>query len=212
MSSPIDRSPLLGAWPGGRRRVLLATSGLALAASGLLGACSRDEPSPSAGAGGTGSDAARKAFDVASGGRGFDVGVAMASRTLRVFFDPQCPHCAALWRASTPLRNRVHMVWMPVAFINPRSAPQGAAILGAQDPIAAMDQHESLLASGQDGLAAVEPPDAALLAQIKVNTELWKSLDAGSVPYMTWRIGQDGPYGALAGSLGTEQLAQTLGL
>ena len=129
-----------------------------------------------------------------------------------VFFDPQCPHCAALWVASKPLQGRLRMVWMPVAFIGPSSAPQGALLLAAEDPASAMDQHESLLAGGQGGLAVAGPADADLLAKVKANTELWKSLDATSVPHLVYRIGEAGPYGMQSGGLPTAQLAQLLEL
>ena len=36
--------------------------------------------------------------------RGFTVGSPMSARTVYVFFDPQCPHCAALWEAAKPLK------------------------------------------------------------------------------------------------------------
>lgn len=195
-----------------KRRDILA-GGVAMAA---LAACSRDEaPAPGSAtpsaAAPPAADASRKAFEVASRGTGFSLGPTMAARTVRIFFDPQCPHCAELWQTSKPLRERIHMVWMPVAFISPASAPQGAAILGAADPVATMEQHEELLGSGKGGLAVPSVADAQL-AQVKANTELWKSLDAGSVPYLVWRLGSDGPFGAHAGALSTEQLSQMLGL
>jgi len=95
---------------------------------------------------------ARSAFERAAQGRGFVVGQALAARVLLVFFDPQCPHCAALWAAVRPLRDRVRMVWIPVAFVAPPSAAQGAVLLAAADPTRAMDEHEAALARGEGGL------------------------------------------------------------
>jgi thiol:disulfide interchange protein DsbG len=136
----------------------------------------------------------------------------MAARSLLVFFDPQCPHCATLWVASKPLRERIRMTWMPVAFIKPSSGPQGALILAAKDPAGTMDQHENLLSSGQGGLAVPGPADPDLMAKIKANTELWKSLDGRSVPHLIYRIGEQGPYGTQSGGMPTAQLAQLLEL
>ncbi|MBK6470990.1 MAG: DsbC family protein [Betaproteobacteria bacterium] len=181
----------------------------------LLPACSRgvgDAPAPGAASTTPSVDAARLAFDATARGTGFVVGQAMAAREVRVFFDPQCPHCAALWGASRPLHDRIRMVWMPVAFIAPTSGPQGALLLASADAAGAMDQHETLLASGQGGLAVPGPADAGLLAKIKANTEIWRELKAESVPHMVYRVGANGPYGVQSGGLPTAQLAQMLQL
>ena len=82
------------------------------------------------------------------------------------------------------------MHWMPVAFINPNSAPQGAMLLKAADPAALMEQHEASLMSGQGGLKVTGAVDADALARIKSNTQLWQSLKAGSVPYALYRARQ----------------------
>lgn len=199
-----------------RRQALIGAGSAVLAA---LAACSKNDAEPSRAttaappaATGTGTDDARRAYEVASRGTGFVVGQPMAARTALVFFDPQCPHCATLWVASKPLHDRIRMVWMPVAFIGPSSAPQGAMLLAAQDPTNLMNVHENLLAGGKGGLAVPGPADADLLAKIRANTELWKSLDAGSVPHMVYRLAADGPYGVQSGGLPTAQLEQLLGL
>lgn len=188
----------------------------ACAAALNLAGCSRDEaktPTGAPAAAGTpAADAARKAYETAAGGTGFSVGQAMAARTVRVFFDPQCPHCAQLWTAARPLHDRVRWVWMPVAFIAPASAPQGALLLAAADPLATMDRHEQLLAAGQGGLPLPATADAGRLAAVKANTDLWKRSGADSVPHMVYRITVDGPHGVQPGGLPTAQLVQMLGL
>ena len=197
----------------GRRLALLCAAGSAVLT--LLPACSRgvgDAPAPGAASTTPSVDAARLAFDATARGTGFVVGQAMAAREVRVFFDPQCPHCATLWTASRPLHDRIRMVWMPVAFIAPTSGPQGALLLASADAARAMDQHETLLASGQGGLAVPGPADAGLLAKIKANTEIWRELKAESVPHMVYRVGATGPYGVQSGGLPTAQLAQMLQL
>jgi len=195
-----------------RRHALLGGSAALLA---TLTACSKQDeatapPAAAPGAGSTGD--ARQAWEASAAGTGFTVGQAMAARTVRVFFDPQCPHCATLWLASKPLFDRISMVWMPVAFIRPVSGPQGALLLAAQDPVAMMDRHEALLGSGQGGLVVPGPADSELLDKIKANTALWTSLEAGSVPHLVYRAGSEGPWGVQSGGLPTAQLAQMLGL
>lgn len=196
-----------------RRRLALGAAGSAMLA--LLSGCSKgvgDAPATGAAAPAPAADTQRLAFEAAAQGTGFVVGQAMAAREVRVFFDPQCPHCAALWAASRPLLDRIRMVWMPVAFIGPTSGPQGALLLASADPAALMDRHESLLGTGQGGLAVPGPADAALLDKIKANTGIWRELKAESVPHMVYRIGATGPYGVQPGGLPTAQLAQMLQL
>jgi len=197
-----------------RRQVLIGASGAMLAS---LAACSKsnDAPSPGAPAAAPAAAAAgnpRQTFDAAARGTGFTVGQPMAARSVQVFFDPQCPHCATLWVAARPLHDRIRMVWMPVGFISPKSAPQGALILAAQDPAALMNTHESLLSSGQGGLAVPGAGDPDLLAKVRANTDLWRTLDGTSVPFMVYRAGAEGPYGTQSGGMPTAQLAQLLGL
>lgn len=199
-----------------RRPLLLGAGGALLAA---LAGCSKDVEKPAAKAAAPGAapaaasaDPARQNYEAASRGTGFTVGQPMAARSVLVFFDPQCPHCATLWLASKPLHDRIRMVWMPVAFIRPVSGPQGALLLAASDPVKLMDQHESLLAGGAGGLAVSGEADSGLLDKIKANTALWTQLDGQSVPHLIYRAGAEGPYGKLSGGLPTAELAQLLGL
>ncbi|MDP2006545.1 MAG: DsbC family protein [Rubrivivax sp.] len=200
-----------------RRQALWAAGSAALA---MLAACSKSVDAPAAGGAPStpatpatpSPEANRLAFEAASRGTGFVVGQPMAAREIRVFFDPQCPHCATLWVASKPLHDRIRMVWMPVAFIGPTSGPQGAMLLASSDAGPLMDQHETLLAAGKGGLAVPGPADAGLLDKIKANTQIWRDLDAGSVPHLVYRVGTTGPYGVQSGGLPTAQLAQLLQL
>ena len=75
--------------------------------------------------------------------KGFTVGSEMTVRRVFVFFDPQCPHCAELWQAAKPLKSQARFVWIPVGVMNEASTAQGAALLAAPDPVAAMDAHEA---------------------------------------------------------------------
>lgn len=198
-----------------RRQLLAAGGGLALVA---LAGCSKQDapaaaPAPATPARpATAAGTSREIYDAATRGTGFVVGQAMAARSMLVFFDPQCPHCATLWLAAKPLRDRIRMVWMPVAFIRPSSAPQGATMLAAQDPVATMDRHESLLKGGQGGLLVTDAPDAGKLEAVRANTDLWRRLNGESVPFMAYRISAEGPYGSQTGGMPTAQLAQLLEL
>ena len=193
-----------------RRQALIAGAGLL-----WLAGCSR-QPEAAAPATAPAAPAPstnpREAFETALRGTGFAVGQANSARQAMVFFDPQCPHCAALWKASQPLLNRVRMVWIPIAFVSPKSPGQGAMLLSTSDPQALMDLHESRMTAGQGGLEVQGEPAADLVAQIKANTQLLTALGADSVPYMVLRTAAEGPYTVVPGGLPTAELAKLLGL
>lgn len=194
-----------------QRRDVLLTSLATLA----LAACSKnDAPANASPTGGPAAPPvnAQTAYAQASKGSGFAIGQMMAADPVLVFFDPQCPHCAELWKASQPLLSKIRMVWMPVGFLRGASEAQGATILGAPEPAVTMAAHEALLSSRQGGLTVNGTPPAENLAKVKANTELLNKLGADSVPYILYRNRQSGAYGTHAGALQTEQLAALVGL
>jgi thiol:disulfide interchange protein DsbG len=136
----------------------------------------------------------------------------MTTRVLYVLFDPQCPHCGRLWETTKPLLGQIRVVWMPVAFMAAKSAPQGAAILSAENPQATMDAHEALLSQNREGMEAPANPDAGLLAKIKANTTLWRTLKGESVPFIVFKDPVSGQSSTMAGELETDQLRTLLGL
>jgi thiol:disulfide interchange protein DsbG len=197
---------------------------LALVALAAVAACSKTEPpappapaAPPAVAAPAPAPAAsaaeaQQAYASASAGSGFSVGPTIGADPVLVFFDPQCPHCAELWKAAQPLLGKVRMVWMPVGFVRANSAPQGALILAAKDPAATMTEHEALLANRQGGLPVPAEVPADVLAKVKANTELLGKLGADSVPFIVYKNRQTGAYGSHAGTLPTEALAQLVGI
>ena len=193
-----------------QRRRLMALLALSAAGGGLLSACSRSDDS-AGGPAPSGLSADEGLAAVAAQGKGFVVGAAEGAPMAYVFFDPQCPHCGHLWQAAEPLLGQLRMVWLPVAFIGPKSKPQGAALLSAADPRAAMSQHEASLLAGQGGLAddGTVPPEWD--AAIDANTDLLGRLGADSVPFVIAK----GPKGAAqthAGAMETAALASWMGL
>lgn len=191
-----------------KRRPLVA----ALGAAFVLAACGKDGGSTAA-PGPAGKDAATPVTieAIESGAKGFNVGSTMSTRTVYVFFDPQCPHCAALWEAARPLKPQARFVWIPVALINDKSAPQGAAIMNAADPVAMMDQHEVSIRNKQGGVGAMGVTDAQKDI-VKRNTELLNKFGFGGVPTVVAKHAQNGQIVTLEGSAPTAVLAQRLGL
>ncbi|MCE3273626.1 MAG: DsbC family protein [Ramlibacter sp.] len=188
-----------------KRRLMLT----AAASATLLAACGKETATP---AGKPAAEAKPVSIDtITAQAKGFSVGSSMASRVVYVFFDAQCPHCAALWDASRPLRSQARFVWIPVGLINEKSFAQGAAILGAPDPAAAMDQHEAALRAQQGGISAMGVADAGRDA-VKRNTDLMNSFGFGGVPTTVSKDPQTGEVKTMEGSMPTATLAKRLGL
>lgn len=183
-----------------------------------LTACSKEESAtapggPSASAADKSPIATPQAFDVlAAQGKGFTAGALMSANTVYVLFDPQCPHCGHLWQASIPLQSKVKFVWLPVAIMNAKSAPQGAAIMTAANPVETMNAHEQQLLAGQGGMAASASIPPEVLQSIKTNTDLLERLGATSVPFMVAKHQRSGAVITQSGALGVEALASFLGM
>lgn len=148
---------------------------------------------------------------IAAGASGFTVGSPMSTRTVYVFFDAQCSHCGALWYAAKPLKSQAKFVWIPVGILNAASTSQGATILAAADPSAAMDQHETSLMAKGGGISASGNADAQKDA-IKKNTELMNRFGFASIPTIVGKHAQTGEMVKQEGAMPTAALASLLGL
>ena len=154
-----------------------------------------------------------QSYDVlAKNGKGFTAGAMMSAQTAYVLFDPQCPHCGALWNASLPLQKKVKFVWIPVSLMNSKSTLQGAALLTAANPVELMIAHESALLAGNGGMVADANPTADAQAAIKSNTQLFNSLGATSVPYIVAKNARSGEVVTNSGAMQTPALATFLGV
>jgi thiol:disulfide interchange protein DsbG len=148
---------------------------------------------------------------IAAEAKGFTVGTPMSTRTVYVFFDPQCPHCAVLWQAAKPLKSQTKFVWIPVGLINPSSTAQGATLLAAKDPVALMDEHETSMLAKRGGISAGSDIDAQKVIVAK-NTELMNRFGFTSIPSIVAMHAQTGAQVSREGGLPTVELAAFLGL
>ena len=180
----------------------LISSLVAAAAFGLAGC----KDSPGSGSAPAAPAAATEPVSIAAitaQAKGFTAGSAMAVRTVYVFFDAQCPHCGTLWAAAKPLKNQAKFVWIPVGLISPASTSQGAALLAAQDPVAAMDEHEALLLDKKGGMT-VSGDFEAQKAQVAKNTDLHKRFGFAGVPTIVGTHAQTGALVTQEGAMQTE--------
>ena len=189
----------------------LCAAALALALGMSLAGCSKED-TPAAPTAATAIAPAQSYDAVAKDGKGFTAGTVMSAQTVYVLFDPQCPHCGALWNASLPLQKKVKFVWIPVSLMNPKSTLQGAALLTAANPVELMTAHETALLAGTSGMIVDANPSAEAQAAIKSNTQLFNSLGATSVPYIVAKNARTGAVVTHSGALQTPALASFLGV
>jgi len=190
-----------------RRRLVLTAS----AGACLLAACGKESSSTSSG--GSGGKPAPQPVSIEAieqKAKGFNVGSTMAQRVVYVFFDPQCPHCAALWENAKPLKSQARFVWIPVGLIGDKSIAQGAAILGAQDPATKMEENEASVRAQQGGIGAMGVEDAQKDA-IKANTALFTSFGFTGVPTVVAKHAQTGGVVTIDGAVPAVTLQQKLG-
>lgn len=176
----------------------------------LLAGC-KDAAAPAASATAAKGSETPSIAAIAAQATGFTVGSEMSVRRVYVFFDAQCPHCGALWVAAKPLRSQARFIWVPVGLLNDASRAQGAALLAAADPVAAMDQHEASLTAKQGGMTATGELKAQR-EQVAKNTELMNRFGFGSVPTVVANHAQTGALVVQEGSMSTASLAAVLGL
>lgn len=188
-----------------KRRYLLT----ALAAAAALAAC-KDAPAPAAKAT-KGATSPVTIAAIEAEAKGFTLGSPMSVRTVYVFFDAQCPHCSALWRAAKPLKSQAKFVWIPVGLLNKSSTSQGAALLAAKDPIAAMDEHELSMIAQKGGISALGDFDAQKAA-VEKNTALMNRFGFASIPSIVATNAQTGALVTREGAMATPALAAFLGL
>ena len=178
-----------------------------LATSLLIAGCNNAAVPPAAKAGSVPVSVAA----IAAGATGFVVGAPMSARTVYVFFDSQCPHCGALWYAAKPLKSQAKFIWIPVGLLNDASTSQGAALLAAADPAAAMDAHETSMIAKSGGISARSDTDGQK-ASVAKNTALLNSLGFASIPTIVGTNAQTGALVTQEGTLSTSALATLLGL
>ena len=184
---------------------------VALAASLTLVACKESPEPPAAAATPAKTESTAVSIPaIEAEAHGITVGSTMSARTVYVFFDPQCPHCAALWQAAKPLKPQAKFVWLPVRLLGEASKTQGAGILAAKDPVAAMDEHETAVLANQK--SDVPGAGEAQKATVKKNTDLFNRFGFQSVPSIVAQNAQSGALVSHEGALPTADLAALLGL
>ncbi len=108
-------------------------------------------------------------------------------RAVYVFFDPNCPACALLYRNLRTLiePQDLQVRWVPVAIVNVTSLGKAAAILEAPAPSAALRENEEHY-SGEVYAGGIEEriPSIETERRLRANERLLNRLDIPVVPSM----------------------------
>ena len=131
-----------------------------------------------------------------------------APRTVYVFTDPNCPYCNKLWADARPWvdAGKLQLRHVMVGILTPTSAGKAAALLGATDPVAALDAHErghvasnaKTLASGRPkplgdgGVKPLASVPSAPAAQLDANAKLMASSGLRATPALVWKDARGG--------------------
>lgn len=183
---------------------------LIAALAATLAACTGTEAKPTGPA--PHSQTAEEAFSkLKTDTTGFSVGSQMIPRAY-IFFDAQCPHCGHLWESAKPLADKVRLVWVPIGMLSRASALQGATLLGAADPVAAMTAHETSLLSRAGGISVDSAAVEKYRDKVEANTMFFNSFRSKTdgVPLIVTKV--DGVVRTTPGALPTEQLKEFLGV
>lgn len=109
-------------------------------------------------------------------------GAADASRIVYMFSDPNCPFCNMFWKQARPWVNagNVQVRHVMVGMLREDSAGKSAALLVADDPEAALKDHEA--AGRSSKLAAIDNIPAVVDRQLQENLALMQELGVSATP------------------------------
>ena len=134
-------------------------------------------------------------------------GPAKAKHVLYVFFDANCFYCHLTWKAVQPYETAgLQVRWIPVAYQQPSSVGRAAAIMQAQDRVAALKLNETRYdASKYDGgIAPADEVPKPLAAQFEANTALMRAFGAPGTPLVVWKA----PDGTVRSKVGVPRLSE----
>ncbi len=137
-------------------------------------------------------------------------GVKNAPRVIYTFTDPNCPYCNKFWNDARPWvkAGKVQVRHIMVAILGPTSPGKAAAILSAQDPQAALTQHEQQHGSG--GVKPLAQISPKVRAQLDANQGLMQQLGFSATPTTLYKDG-DGNLQNMQGAPSAEMLSKILG-
>lgn len=137
-------------------------------------------------------------------------GVKNAPHVIYTFTDPNCPYCNKFWNDARPwvTAGKVQVRHVMVAILGPTSPGKAAALLSAQDPQAALTQHERQHGSG--GVKPLAQISSKVRAQLDSNQALMQQLGFSATPTTLYKD-TNGNLQNMQGAPSAEMLSRVLG-
>ena len=137
-------------------------------------------------------------------------GAKNAPRVIYTFTDPNCPYCNKFWNDARPWikAGKVQLRHVMVAILGPTSPGKAAALLSAQDPQAALSQHEQQHGSG--GVKPLAQISTKVRGQLDANQKLMQQLGFDATPTILYKDA-DGKLQTTQGAPPAEMLSKILG-
>ncbi|MEQ6916102.1 thiol:disulfide interchange protein DsbG [Halomonas aquatica] len=130
-----------------------------------------------------------------------------AQRILYTFTDPNCPYCARFHEQSRPWveAGRVQLRHIMVGILRNDSPAKAAALLGADDPVTALQDHQA----SEGGIAASAQP-REIEEQVLANNQLFEGMGLMATPTTYYR-NDDGRLERVEGAPDEARLAAMMG-
>lgn len=112
------------------------------------------------------------------------------SKTLYVFFDPQCEECSSLWKNLQDNKFKdIRVLWIPVSVVESKNnsdlgLKQAATIISSPDPLKTFSDHEKLISEGKAGLTPSDNLPKDIVDRIRANTYIYNHQGFERVPAM----------------------------
>ncbi len=130
-----------------------------------------------------------------------------------IAFDSQCGYCMRLMDQASLLADKINFIWMPVAVLNTKSEPQGAAILSAKDRFALMEKHHAQFANKP--IKGLNPKRHVVASDMRdavwVNTKIFRKSGARVVPFGVMKDKNDN-YHAILYTMKAPDIAKLFGV
>ncbi|MEQ5801416.1 thiol:disulfide interchange protein DsbG [Halomonas sp. H10-9-1] len=129
-----------------------------------------------------------------------------AERIVYTFTDPNCPYCRQFWQEARPWieAGKVQLRHIMIGVLASDSPAKAAALLGADDPAAALNAH-----SGDGEEVAAGPQSREIEEQVYANNQLFDSLGFMATPTTLFRDGDR--VDRIEGVPGPERLEEAMG-